>query len=292
MRKETSSIILLLLSTFNQSVVSFSSLLNGPTTGKVQKKASSLFSSEVDVEKDEKSLTLENPRLEGLAFMLDDGTRKSHSMAENTAFVTGFFKGLSTQSSYKNLLTSLYFIYSAMENAFDTCKIEEVQCLDDKELRRVNAISMDMAYFYGDDWKNNVGTPTYSTQKYVNRIEEIARDKPYLLIAHQYTRYLGDLFGGQMMAGMASRSLDLEKGKGVSFYEFDGIVSTKDYISNWYTRLNLLELTEVQKQEIVDEANLVFALNIGIFEELEGSPLKAVWTIMIASLKDKLNSII
>ena len=31
-------------------------------------------------------------RGEGLALLLDDGTRKSHSVAENTAFVTGFFR--------------------------------------------------------------------------------------------------------------------------------------------------------------------------------------------------------
>ena len=27
----------------------------------------------------------------------------------------------------------------------------------------------------------------------------MAKESPHLLIAHQYTRYLGDLFGGQMM---------------------------------------------------------------------------------------------
>ena len=44
-----------------------------------------------------------NPRKEGLALMLDDGTRKSHSMAENTAFVSGFFKGIATKESFSNL---------------------------------------------------------------------------------------------------------------------------------------------------------------------------------------------
>jgi len=46
-----------------------------------------------------------NPRKEGLALMLDDGTRKSHSMAENTAFVSGFFKGIATKESFANLGT-------------------------------------------------------------------------------------------------------------------------------------------------------------------------------------------
>jgi len=36
-------------------------------------------------------------------------------MAQNTAFVQGFFKGISSTDSYRNLLTSLYYVYKAME---------------------------------------------------------------------------------------------------------------------------------------------------------------------------------
>jgi heme oxygenase (biliverdin-producing, ferredoxin) len=91
-----------------------------------------------------------------------------------------------------------------------------------------------------------------------------------------------------MMGGMAVRSLGLADGKGVQFYKFDQIPSTKDYITEWYQVLNNLQLTETEKQAIVDEANYVFALNIAIFEELEGSPFKAMWTLAINTLKLKL----
>ena len=119
-------------------------------------------------------------------------------------------------------------------------------------------------------------------------MQEVADTKPYLLVAHQYTRYLGDLFGGQMMGGMASRSLNLANGEGTAFYSFDDIPSAKDFITEWYTCLNALELTDEQKEEIVDEANRVFDLNIGIFQELEGSAVKAMLTLAVNSLKSKL----
>ena len=90
------------------------------------------------------------------------------------------------------------------------------------------------------------------------------------------------------MSGMAVRSLDLKEGKGVQFYEFEGISSVKDYITEWYDILNKLDLTDEEKQEIVDEANYVFKFNIDLFEELEGSPFKAMWTLGISSLKEKL----
>ena len=65
-----------------------------------------------------KPVAEESARAGGLALALDDGTRKSHSMAENTAFVTGFFRGIATTKSFAQLVTSLYFVYVAMEEAF------------------------------------------------------------------------------------------------------------------------------------------------------------------------------
>ena len=66
-----------------------------------------------------KSVTETSPRATGLALALDDGTRKSHSVAENTAFVTGFFRGIATKTAFSQLVASLYFVYQAMEDEFD-----------------------------------------------------------------------------------------------------------------------------------------------------------------------------
>ena len=137
---------------------------------------------------------VENPRLAGLALMLDAGTRKSHSVAQNSAFVSGFFKGLSTRESYRALITSLYFVYTAMEDAFDETSEDLVRALDDPELRRLKQLELDMGYFYGSPWKDVI-QPSLATKAYVARVQEVANTKPYLLVAHQYTRYLGDLFG-------------------------------------------------------------------------------------------------
>jgi heme oxygenase len=55
-------------------------------------------------------------------------------------------------------------------------------------------------YFYGSDWKT-VAKPSAATKKYCEHIKKVGQEQPFLLVAHQYTRYLGDLFGGQMMGG-------------------------------------------------------------------------------------------
>lgn len=174
-----------------------------------------------------------------------------------------------------------------MEEAFDMTTEEGVRLMDDAKLRRVDAVAMDMAYFHGDDWQEKI-VESKATKKYVQRIQEIATQSPKLLIAHQYTRYLGDLFGGQMMGDMATTSLGSSPGLGIDFYKFEDIDSTSDFITKWYAKLNTLDLTNKEKEEIVDEANLVFDLNIEILEELEGSPFQAMFLLVWRSLKDKM----
>jgi len=89
-----------------------------------------------------------------------------------------------------------------------------------------------------------------------------------------------------MMGGMAVKSLGLRQGDGTSFYDFSDIHNAKAFIEQWYSALNQLDLTEADKRAIVDEANVVFRLNIEVFEELEGSPISAGWNMFVSSLKE------
>ena len=232
-----------------------------------------------------------NPRLVegGLSQLLDDGTRKSHSMAENSAFVTGFFKGVSNKDTFAELVKSLYFVYDTMETALETSEESRVIALDYPTLRRTKSLENDMEYFYGKNWRSTV-TPSPATKEYCAHITKVGKEAPFLLVAHQYTRYLGDLFGGQMMGGMATKSLKLEKNQGIAFYNFESIPNTRAFINEWYGTLNALEFSETQRQELVDEANLVFRLNIGIFNELEGNPLSTAIRLLLEAVKDKLTT--
>ena len=230
----------------------------------------------------------DSARATGLAFALDSGTRKSHSVAENTAFVTGFFRGISNRDTFVKLVTSLWFVYAAMEAAFDAADDPAVKAMDYPELRRRASLEQDLTYFFGGDgWQKEV-QPSPATRAYVKHIESVAKgDAQWLLVAHMYTRYLGDLFGGQMMGGMAQKSLNLEGGQGIDFYTFPQIDDNKAFIEQWYSEVNQLELTEEDKAVLVEEANVVFRYNIAIFEELEGRTLEAMFSLALASLRDR-----
>lgn len=150
---------------------------------------------------------------------------------------------------------------------FTRCRLARCS-LDYPELRRAGSLDRDMSFYFGPSYASTV-TPSPATAAYVSRIRGVAATEPHLLVAHMYTRYLGDLFGGQMMGGMASRSLGLDGG-GIDFYDFPDITDNNAFIEAWYEKLNSLDLSDSEKQAIVDEGNLVFSLNIDVFNELEG----------------------
>ena len=55
-----------------------------------------------------------------------------------------------------------------------------------------------------------------------------------------------------------------------------------------YTALNALDLDAATREAIVEEANVVFRLNIELFDELEGNPIKSVLALALGALKEKL----
>jgi heme oxygenase len=228
---------------------------------------------------------VETARATGLALRLDDGTRKAHSMAENTQFVTGFFKGIGTRAAFGQLVASLWFVYEAMEDEFTRADDPAVRALDVAALRRCGPLEADMAFFHGPRWRETV-QPSAATRLYVARVREVARASPRLLVGHMYTRYLGDLFGGQMMGAMARRSLGLDGSEGTAFYSFEEIAEPKVFIEGWYARLNALGLDEAEQAAVVAEANRVFSLNIALFDELDGSPLRALWALAVRALAE------
>tara|TARA_B100000965_G_scaffold318898_1_gene279713 strand:+ start:103 stop:303 length:201 start_codon:yes stop_codon:yes gene_type:complete len=54
---------------------------------------------------------------------LKEGTKKSHTMAENTSFVASFLRGVVDESKYRQLIANFYFIYHALESEVDLTKI-------------------------------------------------------------------------------------------------------------------------------------------------------------------------
>ncbi|NXG24277.1 HMOX2 oxygenase, partial [Grallaria varia] len=206
-----------------------------------------------------------------LSELLKVGTKEAHDRAENTQFVKDFLKGRIKKELFKLATVALHFTYSALEEEMDRNKDNSVfaPLYFPLELHRREALAKDLKYFYGDDWKDKIRC-SEATQQYVDRIHHVGQHEPELLVAHAYTRYMGDLSGGQVLKKVAQRALKLPSTEeGIQFYVFDNVSNAQQFKQLYRARMNALDLDKNTKERIVEEANKAFGLNMQVFDELD-----------------------
>ncbi|MEM9163708.1 MAG: heme oxygenase (biliverdin-producing) [Cyanobacteria bacterium P01_F01_bin.4] len=219
-----------------------------------------------------------------LAIKLREGTKKAHTMAENVGFVRCFLRGVVEKKSYRKLVANFYYVYDAMEQELERHKDHPVvSTVYFPELHRKATLEEDLTYYYGPNWKSQISI-TPAGQKYVDRIREIANTAPELLVGHSYTRYLGDLSGGQILKNIAQRAMNLSGSDGVAFYEFPTIPDEKGFKDNYRSSIDAAPVDEATADRIVEEANDAFGINMELFQELEGNLVKAIGRMLFNSL--------
>jgi heme oxygenase (biliverdin-producing, ferredoxin) len=198
---------------------------------------------------------------------LRHATRSEHERAESAVFVTALLSGGLDQASYAALLGQSYLFYSALEEAGEHWRPDpEVGPFVSDALVRCGALEADLEWLHGPQWREGlVALP--GTQRYVERIQERCFASRAAFVAHHYTRYLGDLSGGQIIRSKL-RSIYGLTGDGVRFYVFDGIEKPKLFKDAYRQQLDSVGWTAEEQEELVAEANEAFALNRAVFDDL------------------------
>jgi heme oxygenase len=207
-----------------------------------------------------------------LASRLREGTKQSHTVAENTIFMQCFFKGIVEKQPFRTLIANLYFVYSALEAELQRHNTHPVVgMIWFPELHRQHNLEQDLAFYYGEYWRQQI-VPSPSTNAYVAHIRELGKTEPVLLVAHAYVRYMGDLSGGQSLRTMVRSAIQLPPDKGTALYEFENLPTPearKAFKAKYRHALNSLPVQDELAQRIINEANYAFTLNHQIFHELE-----------------------
>lgn len=163
-------------------------------------------------------------------------------------------------------MASLYHVYVALE--------EEIECNKEnpayaplyfpEELHRTAALEQDMAFWFGPHWRDTIPF-TQATRRYVQRLHKVGLEEPELLVAHAYTRYLGDLSGGQVLKKIAQKALELpSSGEGLAFFTFPAIDSATKFKQLYRSRMNSLDMSPEVRRRVVQEAKTAFLLNIQV----------------------------
>lgn len=218
-----------------------------------------------------------------LATKLREGTKKAHTAAENMGFIKCFLKGVVEKTSYRKLAANFYYVYSAMEEEIERHRQHPVVSkIYFPELNRKASLEQDMQFYFGNNWREQI-SPSAATQAYVARIREISNTAPELLVSHSYTRYIGDLSGGQILKGIAQRAMNLGE-EGTAFYEFPQITDEKGFKAKYRANLDEAPIDDATADRIVQEAIDAFGMNMQMFKELEGNLIKAIGQMLYNSL--------
>jgi len=203
---------------------------------------------------------------------LRERTRTAHEEAESSPFVRELLEGKRSKADYIALAGQQYFIYEALETVGELLRDNpEAAPFLDPALTRLPSIEADLD-FLDPGWREHL-RPLPATEAYVERIKGLA-DWPGGFIAHHYTRYLGDLSGGQVIRTLLQRQFGFET-QGVAFYVFDDIAKPKPFKDAYRAQLDAVTWDEAERERVLEEANAAFRCNEAVFVELAAATAKA-----------------
>ncbi|QMW65616.1 biliverdin-producing heme oxygenase [Mumia sp. ZJ1417] len=202
---------------------------------------------------------------DALSTLMREGSRAEHTSAESSTFMSELLEGRSSVEAYTVFLRQLASVYDALETVGrDLAGDAVAAAVVDEALMRADAIDADLRVLAGDSWRDLPVGPAATA--YAERIAA-TRDDAVLYLAHHYTRYLGDLSGGQAIGRILQREYGLVEG-GVSFYDFPEIPKPKLFKDGYRANLDALPFDSATKQRVVDEVKVAFALNEALFAEM------------------------
>jgi heme oxygenase len=197
-----------------------------------------------------------------LSALLREGSHAEHQEAEGSSFMTELLGGRVSAEGYAVYLSCLRRVYAALEGAAATLSADPLaSAVIDPSLERLAAIDADLEF-----WGGFVEHASPATDAYVSRIQQAAAWGG-TFVAHHYTRYLGDLSGGQAIGRLLARQFELDE-SGVAFYAFPEIPKPKPYKDAYRERLDALPLDADEQQRVLAEVKAVFGLNGALFAEL------------------------
>ncbi len=114
-----------------------------------------------------------------------------------------------------------------------------------------------------------------TADRYVERIDEVAAERwSGGFVAHHYTRYLGDLSGGQVIGRLMQRHFGFET-NGIGFYVFDQIAKPKVFKETYRDQLDAVAWDAAERDRVIDEVLLAYRLNTELFVDLSDAKAAA-----------------
>ncbi|KJL31360.1 biliverdin-producing heme oxygenase [Microbacterium azadirachtae] len=214
---------------------------------------------------------------DGFARRLREATWSDHGDSEGATFMSDIMRGRSGLREYAELAAQHWFLYEALDDAARLLAADPLlAALHPEGLGRVAALERDLAHLLGSDWRAGI-RPVPATAAYAGRIRELAGEGWLAgVVAHHYTRYLGDLSGGQAIARRVAGRFGLD-GDGIAFYDFAAVGDPAVFKDSYRRVLDELgeRLDADEQGRMFDEVRAAYRFNTDVFLDLGAAQLSA-----------------
>jgi heme oxygenase len=199
---------------------------------------------------------------------LREHTWPHHQRASQTQFVKALLAGHVDRRGYAEMVAQHWFVYAALEAAGEIMRHDPVASgFVTDALRRVPALERDLSALLGSDWRSQI-KPSPVTRRYVDRIGAVCFTWPFAFVAHHYTRYLGDLSGGQTMTRAIGRNLGLDGATGTAFYDFTELGDVDAFKEDYRARLDAAPWSAQDRAWFIAETTYAYHMNTEVLVEL------------------------
>jgi heme oxygenase (biliverdin-producing, ferredoxin) len=199
----------------------------------------------------------------GIVAALHHRTKALHVEAERSGIIRDLLHETARRAGYIVLLRNLLPAYRALEMGLNAHRFTPgLDELARFQFDRAGAIESDLIALCGPTWSDTLPLLPAGVV-YAQRIAAVAQGDGARLIAHAYTRYLGDLSGGMILRRLLSRSLALGDSE-LSFYDFTGLGDPDALKTDFRLALDHAGTRAGDSAVVVEEGAIAFQLNIDL----------------------------
>lgn len=194
-------------------------------------------------------------------------TWEEHEASKDQPFAVELMAGNLDKNAYIQWIIGLLPIYKTLETGMKANRDKySIYLFDHRRLDRTERIESDLAFWRVDPY--TAESPLAEAEFYHETVQAaVDSGSPQRILAHHYTRYMGDMIGGQVISRQLQKMYGMAP-EGISFYDFSDIGDIYHYRKTYKSLYDLIPWDNDERDEFIAEAKRAYAANSAFFEAL------------------------
>lgn len=196
---------------------------------------------------------------------MKEETLEAHDESKDSGFAVTIMSGEWSPLAFVEWQRALYPVYNTLETVLKKNRKDPILSIfDHRKLDRSERILHDLSTYNVDPVLDP--SPLPCVQDYVACVADTDGSTPRVL-AYHYTRYMGDMIGGQVIARSMKEKYGMSEDS-LTCYDFSELGDLHHYRKNYKILIELLPWSDEEREQFVDEIKTAYKINAVLFEQL------------------------